>query len=127
MSQPSPNSPLLPHAAGLLARSSLLWRTGAILGAFGTHGLQKRPGMTAQSCMHGRRPPIYNGLALLAVSMHPRFAIHRFAGPAIALGSAVFSGSIVALVLGGDRFKWMGPVTPMGGSVMIAGYIALVL
>lgn len=42
---------------------------------------------------------IYNGLALLLVSLHPRFAVHRFAGPAIAVGSIVFSGSIMTLVL----------------------------
>jgi uncharacterized membrane protein YgdD (TMEM256/DUF423 family) len=45
---------------------------------------------------------VYNGLALLLVSMHPRFATHRFAGPAIALGGLAFSGSIMGLVLAGD-------------------------
>ena len=84
---------------------------------------------------------MYNGLALLLVSLHPRFSVHRFAGPAIAVGSMVFSGSIMALVLARDkwvlrvdflyglyvtsalalRFKWLGPLTPVGGSIMIAG------
>ncbi len=40
----------------------------------------------------------------MLVSLHPRFGLHRFAGPAIATGAAVFSGSIFALVLGRDRF-----------------------
>jgi uncharacterized membrane protein YgdD (TMEM256/DUF423 family) len=43
---------------------------------------------------------IYNGLALFAISLHPRFSYHRFAGPAIALGASVFSASVFAMVLG---------------------------
>jgi hypothetical protein len=45
------------------------------------------------------RTKIFNGLALFAISMHPRFSMHKFAGPAIAGGGIVFSGSIMALVL----------------------------
>jgi uncharacterized membrane protein YgdD (TMEM256/DUF423 family) len=64
---------------------------------------------------------IFNGLGLLVVSMHPRLGSHRFAGPAIALGTVLFSGSIMALVLTKD-LKFLGPVTPLGGIIMIAGY-----
>jgi uncharacterized membrane protein YgdD (TMEM256/DUF423 family) len=47
---------------------------------------------------------MFNGLGLLLVSLHPRFSIHKYAGPAILAGSLMFSGSIFALVLGGrDR------------------------
>ncbi|EIW64442.1 DUF423-domain-containing protein [Trametes versicolor FP-101664 SS1] len=121
-----------------MSRSSLLWRTGAVLaaagivaGAFGSHGLQKRAGVTPEK-LHAWQTAsnyaIYNGLALLLVSLHPRFAVHRFAGPAIAVGSIVFSGSIMTLVLAqSDRLRWLGPTTPLGGSIMIAGYIALAL
>ncbi|KAI8980694.1 hypothetical protein BD414DRAFT_579554 [Trametes punicea] len=135
MSRPSASSPLIPRAVNVFPGPGLLWRTGALLaaagmiaGAFGSHGLQKRPGITPEK-LHAWQTAssyaIYNGLALLLVSMNPRFAVHRFAGPAIAAGSLLFSGSIVALVLARDRLKWLGPVTPIGGSIMIAGYIAL--
>ncbi|KAI0639724.1 DUF423-domain-containing protein [Trametes polyzona] len=139
MSRPSEFTPLLNRALGLnsFPGSSLLWKTGALLaaagiiaGAFGSHGLQKRPGITPEK-LHAWQTAsnyaIYNGLGLLAVSLHPRFALHRFAGPAIAVGSMIFSGSIMALILARDRLKWMGPITPIGGSIMIAGYIALAL
>ena len=77
----------------------------------------------------------------MLISLHPRFAAHRFAGPAITAGGAVFSGSIFALVLARDkcvpiscgrpaiililllRFKWLGPATPLGGSLMILGWV----
>lgn len=33
---------------------------------------------------------VYNGLAMLLLSLHPRFSAHRFAGPAI-IGGGLFS------------------------------------
>ncbi|KAH8102499.1 hypothetical protein BXZ70DRAFT_928755 [Cristinia sonorae] len=126
----TPSTPLL---SGIRAsRSLLLWRSGAILaavgiasGAFGTHTLRARPGVNVHAWETASHYAILNGLALLAVSLHPRFSAHRFAGPAILSGAIVFSGSIATMVLGGDRFKWLGPITPLGGLTMIAGYLAL--
>ncbi|KAI0673455.1 hypothetical protein C8Q78DRAFT_1017261 [Trametes maxima] len=137
MSRPTAATPLIPRALNAFPGSSLLWRTGALLaaagiiaGAFGSHGLQKREGITPEK-LHAWQTAssyaIYNGLGLLLVSLHPRFAVHRFAGPAIAVGSILFSGSIVTLILAKDRFRWLGPVTPIGGSILIAGYVALAL
>ncbi|GJE85754.1 DUF423 domain-containing protein [Phanerochaete sordida] len=113
----------------------MLWRAGAVLatlgmvaGAFGSHGLRKRAGVTPDS-IHAWETAshytIFNGLGLMLVSLHPRFATHRFAGPAMAVGSIIFSGSIFALVLARDRFKWLGPITPIGGSIMMAGFLSL--
>ncbi|KAI1793874.1 hypothetical protein LXA43DRAFT_998747 [Ganoderma leucocontextum] len=135
MPWPSALTPLLPRSSRPFPGPALLWKTGALLaaagviaGAFGSHGLRKRSGITSDN-IHAWETAshyaVFNGLALLLVSLHPRFAVHKFAGPAIAAGSMLFSGSIVALVLGRDYFKWMGPITPIGGSIMIAGYIAL--
>lgn len=39
----------------------------------------------------------------MLVSLHPRFAAHRFAGRAITAGGLLFSSSIFLLVLTGDR------------------------
>jgi uncharacterized membrane protein YgdD (TMEM256/DUF423 family) len=84
---------------------------------------------------------VFNGIALLAISLHPRFGIHKFAGPAILVGSSIFSGTVMALVLNRDRypnnmqctiqfltidrFRFLGPITPIGASIMIAGYVSL--
>ncbi|ELU37934.1 YhhN domain-containing protein [Rhizoctonia solani AG-1 IA] len=94
---------------------AFLWRTGAIYtfigiatGAFGAHGLSKRPGiLPAQidSWKTAAHYAIVNGVALMAVSLHPKFSTHRVAGPSIALGAALFSGSIYALVLNRDRYS----------------------
>ncbi|KAJ3542706.1 hypothetical protein NM688_g5947 [Phlebia brevispora] len=126
------STPLLGRAASAaFPGPGLLWRAGAILatvgvvtGAFGAHGLRKRPGVTPDNIRAWETAAHYsflNGLALMLVSLHPRFSVHRFAGPAIAAGTAIFSGSIFALVMWRDRLKWLGPITPIGGSVLIAG------
>jgi len=40
-------------------------------------------------------------------------------------GMTMFSGSIYLLVLDPQRFKALGPVTPLGGVALIAGWVAL--
>ncbi|KAF9056268.1 hypothetical protein BJ165DRAFT_1432229 [Panaeolus papilionaceus] len=117
--------------------ATLLWKTGAafvatgmITGAFGAHGLRRRPEMTVDN-IHAWETAsnyaIYNGLAMLAVSLHPRLSTNRFAGAAITAGGLVFSGSIWCLVLARDKLRFLGPITPLGGLAMISGYIALLL
>jgi uncharacterized membrane protein YgdD (TMEM256/DUF423 family) len=58
---------------------------------------------------------------LLAISGHPRFAQRQVAAGAIALGTALFSGSIFMLVLlkakGKAAASVFGPITPLGGSI----------
>ncbi|KAJ7786427.1 hypothetical protein B0H16DRAFT_1490444 [Mycena metata] len=115
---------------------NLLWKVGSgfagagiMAGAFGAHGLKSR-GIAPESIASfqtGSHYLVFNGLALLLLSLHPRFSVHRFAGPAIAGGAFLFSGSIFALVLNRDRFKFLGPITPLGGVLMIAGYVSMVL
>jgi uncharacterized membrane protein YgdD (TMEM256/DUF423 family) len=47
-------------------------------------------------------PQIFNGLALLLISLHSRLSMHRLAGPAIAIGGLGFSGTIMAMTLNRD-------------------------
>ncbi|KAG2072756.1 DUF423-domain-containing protein [Suillus decipiens] len=132
MAFPNSSTPLLPRDSTFVT-PSLLWKSGAILatvgmlaGAFGSHALKRRTGITAEGLSAwgtASHYAIFNGLALFVISMHPRFSTHRFAGPAIAGGGFVFSGTIMALVLW--KLKFFGPITPLGGITMIAGYIAL--
>ena len=68
-------------------------------------------------------------VALLAISQHP---VHskRLAVPLIIAGTTLFSGSIFALLLFkgkmGSLTKVVGPSTPVGGLLMIGGYLSLV-
>ncbi|KAJ6575223.1 hypothetical protein B0H19DRAFT_1254809 [Mycena capillaripes] len=115
---------------------NLLWRVGSgfaaagiVAGAFGPHGLKAR-GTAADSIASFQTAShymVFNGLALLLLSLHPKFSVHRFAGPVVAAGTFLFSGSIFALVLNRERFRFLGPVTPMGGVLMNAGYVSMAL
>ena len=50
--------------------------------------------------------------------------VQRFRGVAIALliGSLIFAGSLYAMALGAPR--WFGAITPIGGPLMIGGWLA---
>ena len=51
----------------------------------------------------------------------PRQAAALRAARSWTAGTVLFSGSLYILALGGPR--WMGPVTPLGGLCLIAGWI----
>ncbi|KAF8730477.1 hypothetical protein AX14_005530 [Amanita brunnescens Koide BX004] len=137
MNRPTSSTPLLPERILSAVGHKFLWRSGAIFvaagmlaGAFGTHSLRSIPGIATESVQAWQTAchyAIYNGLGLLAISMHPQFSAHRFAGPAIIFGGGLFSLSIAAMVLGRDRLRFLGPVTPLGAMLAVAGYISLAL
>jgi uncharacterized membrane protein YgdD (TMEM256/DUF423 family) len=96
-------------------------------GAFGAHGLRARlsPDMLAVF-ETGARYQMYHALALLAAgwgaSRWPGAAA-AWAGWLFVAGTLVFSGSLYALALSGQR--WLGAVTPIGGVAFLAGWAAL--
>lgn len=76
---------------------------------------------------------IYNGLGALALGG----ITHKFDFElnlhyrAIVLGTVLFSGSIFALVLlpaaGIEINKFIGPITPIGGLILIFGWLTLLI
>ncbi|KAK4687446.1 hypothetical protein P7C73_g2667, partial [Tremellales sp. Uapishka_1] len=117
---------------------STIWRSGALLtgagmsfGAFGSHSLRSRfpslPERSHTSWSTASSYLIYNGIALLAISLSPRVLApsprrYRIAASMILGGALTFSGSIFALVIWREKVgKILGPLTPLGGLVMIAG------
>jgi uncharacterized membrane protein YgdD (TMEM256/DUF423 family) len=67
-----------------------------------------------------------HGITLLVVSSVPR-AVNRYAAPLMLGGTLAFSGTIYALTLNREQLRFLGPVTPLGGAAMIAGWAALLL
>jgi uncharacterized membrane protein YgdD (TMEM256/DUF423 family) len=100
---------------------------GVIVGAFGAHGLRGRLSPADLEIFEtGVRYHMYHALGLFAVawaaSRWPSGAT-TLAGWLLIVGIVVFSGSLYALVLTGQR--WLGAVTPIGGVALIAGWAAL--
>jgi uncharacterized membrane protein YgdD (TMEM256/DUF423 family) len=96
-----------------------------VLGAFGAHALKDALGPQATDWW--RTAVLYQGLhvaPLLALGLlpgPPRLA--RLAGIAFLAGTLLFSGSLYALALSGQR--WLGAVTPLGGLALLAGWACL--
>lgn len=65
---------------------------------------------------------IHSGVLLLATAVAPG---NKVAAGFLTAGMVLFSGSIYALVLDPKRFGWVGPVTPVGGLCLVAGWAAL--
>jgi len=105
--------------------------TAIILGAFGAHALKEV--LTAKSLNSfevGVRYQIYHGLALLILGLNAKtFSFDlRTVFRLILAGVVLFSGSIYGLAMQellNVSMKFFGPITPIGGVLMIVGWFFL--
>lgn len=112
---------------GLIA--ALLGLTGVAAGAFGAHALRDR--LAAAGLTHAWETAVLyqlvHAVALLALVLAPtaQGSLWRAVGYCWIGGVLLFSGSLYVLALGGPR--WLGPITPLGGAALIAGWAVLAL
>jgi uncharacterized membrane protein YgdD (TMEM256/DUF423 family) len=103
------------------------------LGAFAAHGLSGRlPADLLTSFETGVRYQLLHAVLLLALAAWGRMYPSPWlvwSGRLIAVGVALFSGSIYLLstrtLTGWEGARMLGPVTPLGGLLMIFGWLAL--
>ncbi|KAI1827151.1 hypothetical protein F4861DRAFT_434062 [Xylaria intraflava] len=133
---PSESTPLVPTTAKTPVRAanmeSIYWTLGCLygaaavgFGAFGTHGLRNvvtDPAKIASFGTAAHYQLIHSVALLVASRAAPE---NNLAGGLFTTGMTLFSGSIYALVLDPARFRFLGPVTPLGGFCLIGGWIAL--
>ncbi len=95
------------------------------LGAFGAHALKET--LTVQATDWWRTAVLYQAIhtvPLLALGFLPEPSrTTRIAGILFILGILLFSGSLYAMALSGQR--WLGAVTPLGGVALLAAWVAL--
>jgi len=97
------------------------------LGAFGAHGLKAYLEATLLVTFEtGVRYQMYHSMALLAVAL----AYTRWPGKGLIIsgwmfiaGIVLFSGSLYALSLSGERS--LGMITPFGGLAFLAGWLSM--
>jgi uncharacterized membrane protein YgdD (TMEM256/DUF423 family) len=96
-----------------------------IAGAFGAHALAARlEPRELQLWETAARYLMYGGVAMVLVGLFGAQGARRGvdgAGWCLLLGSAIFSGTVFGLALGGPR--WLGAITPIGGMLLIAGFL----
>jgi len=98
-------------------------------GAFGAHALRARLGPAMLLVFEtGARYQMYHALALMAVA----WAVTRWpgtltsaAGWCFVAGTVLFSGSLYAMALTGQRV--LGAITPLGGVAFLTGWLCLAL
>ncbi|MEZ6186608.1 MAG: DUF423 domain-containing protein [Planctomycetota bacterium] len=107
------------------------------LGAFGAHGLKpylagrhdaERAAYLLDVWETGCDYALAHALALLALaSLRARLASKALTAATwlFLAGSAVFSGTLWLLVL--TDLRWLGAITPLGGLLLLAGWIACAL
>jgi len=114
---------------------SLFALLAVILGAFGAHGLEARLSPEQLDTFEtGVRYHFYHSFALLATALigqHLRHSLLRIAGWLFVMGIVLFSGSIYLLacrdILGIANWTWLGPITPIGGTLFIIGWALLIV
>ncbi|KAI0474779.1 hypothetical protein F4859DRAFT_514627 [Xylaria cf. heliscus] len=129
------SAPLIPTSTSTSTSRrarNMYWTLGCIygatavgFGAFGAHGLKKvvtDPAKIASFATGAHYQLIHSVALLVATRAAPE---NKLAAGLFTAGMTMFSGSIYALVLDPARFKFLGPVTPLGGLCLIAGWAAL--
>ena len=96
--------------------AGLLGFTGVALGAFGAHALKESLAASgyAATWQTAVLYHLIHAVALLA------FPSGKWAGRCWIAGLLLFSGSLYWLSLGGPNI--LGPVTPLGGVLLLAGW-----
>lgn len=91
---------------------------GVAAGAYGAHGAADA--QAAEWLSTGSLYQMVHAVAAIALaSRHPRIATLLLAG------AAVFALTLYAMALGAPH--WLGAVTPIGGVMMIAGWLVLAI
>ncbi len=118
-----------------LIKAGILGVTAVVLGAFGAHALKAI--LTPEqliSFQTGVRYQMIHAVVLLFLFLLTlKFDNKQFkiAANLIFWGVILFSGSIYVLTLknliGLEALKFVGPITPIGGLLLISGWIMLVI
>ena len=104
-----------------------------VLGAFGAHALSERLEPPALEIFKtGVQYQMYHGLALVLTGILLKSKPSKnIANAALSfiIGIFLFSGSLYFITIGkltNNDFKWIGPITPLGGIAFMVGWGLLV-
>ncbi|MCY3972408.1 MAG: DUF423 domain-containing protein [Acidobacteria bacterium] len=102
----------------------LMCAASVAAGAFGAHGL--RSALDAEHLAlweTAARYLMYGGVvvALLGLAARDSNVDLRLTGWLLFVGSLIFSGTVAAIAVGGPR--WLGAITPIGGTLLIVGIL----
>ena len=113
-----------------LAAGGIAAFAAVALGAFGAHALKARLSAEMLAVWRtGVEYHFYHALGLLAVGLVaaqlPDSTPLKWSGWLMLAGIVLFSGSLYALALSGER--WLGAITPVGGAAFLAAWALFVI
>ncbi|HLU84046.1 MAG TPA: DUF423 domain-containing protein [Vicingaceae bacterium] len=119
----------------ILVKGSTLGGLAVIFGAFGAHALKNI--LTPEQLISfetGVKYQMYHGVVLLFIFLMYQKFQHKYllvTSKLMFVGTVAFSGSIYLLTLknwlGIEALKYIAPITPVGGGLIIVGWLFLLL
>lgn len=123
-----------------IAVGALLAAIGVGLGAYGAHGLRgtlANLGYTGDDLARrlsiwetAIRYQMFHAIAIILVGLalgQRDSRIWRFVPWAFLVGIILFSGLLKVLTFAGPQWNWLGAIVPVGGVLMIVGWVALAI
>ncbi len=114
----------------IIATGALFGMLSVIFGAFGAHALKK---ILSAEQLHsfevGVKYQMYHAIVLLTIGLNSS-NITSVTYWCFTLGVILFSFSIYGLVLSdakGKKFRFLGPITPIGGLLLVIGWLFLLI
>lgn len=119
-----------PGARLFLFLGAVFAALAVVLGAFGAHALKTRLPANLLEVYHTAvQYHFWHALGLLAVGIAlqqlPDAGWLRAAGWLLTVGVVLFCGSLYLLAL--TNVRWLGAVTPLGGTAFILGWLAFAI
>ncbi len=117
----------------VLACGSFYGALSVVLGALGAHALKKILTIEQLASFEtGVKYQMYHAIVLLIIGFVFSFdtKLQQYMGWSFIIGVLLFSFSIYLLVLSsqmGVSMRFLGPITPFGGLLMIAGWVMLLI
>ncbi len=111
-----------PHRC--LLAGALYGALAVTTGAFGVHGLEGHLTSEGLDWWHTAVQYQFWSLSgLLVLGLLTETRLTRAAGWCFTFGIGIFSGTLYAMALAAPR--WLGAITPIGGLLLIAGWLCL--
>ena len=88
-----------------------------VAGAFGAHATS---GKAVEWLHTGGQYQLIHAAAAVALAREPHW---RFCAKLLLIGAGIFAGSLYLMACGAPH--WLGAVTPIGGGLMIGGWLCL--
>jgi len=114
----------------IIATAAFFGMLSVILGAFGAHALKK---ILSPEQLHsfevGVKYQMYHAIVLMVLGLNPSYTTVAMYW-CFTMGIVLFSFSIYGLVLSdakGKKLRFLGPITPIGGLLLVGGWLLLLI